>query len=338
MAERLLTFKSGGWVLALSGVLCALAAVYVLIQPRHPGDGVHIDTYGFDLTHNLVPQEIIAAGFCKDGLPALVDPAMMTEPEAEKALESEHSTLLKSQDRIIGVFLHGDARAYPPSVMATHEVVNDTVGGVPIVVTYNPLCDSAVVLSRTVDDKTLTFGVSGLLFNSCLLMYDRQPDAKGESLWTPLGFKALAGPSAARMLKVLPCEVVTWSDWKTRHPDTKVLKPVRTINPEYARYFSNDELKFAVNPAWDTKVLPNKERIVAINAGAKWRVFVPSRLATLDPPAREKLLASINGVKLIFDPTGKTLRAESDLPDFEIAYAFVFAWYAQHPNESELLP
>lgn len=339
MAERLLTFRSGGWVLCLSGILSILTIVYISLQPRHPGDGRNPDTYGFDLSRSLVPRDqIVAGGFAKDVVAALVDPAMMPMADAVKAMETEHSTLLKPSDRVIGLCINGDARAYPPSVLAAHEVANDTVGGVPVVVTYNPLCDSAAVMERTVDGKVLTFGVSGLLYNSCLIMYDRQPEATAESLWSPLGFKGIAGPKAAWMLKTVPCEMVTWADWKSRHPDSKVLKPVLKQNPEYAAYFSTDELKFPVAPAWDTKILPNKERIVAIHAAGQWRVFVPSRLAAMDEAARQKTLATMPGVTLFFDPAAKTLRAQSTAPDFTIAYAFVFAWYSQHPGESVLVP
>ena len=116
-----------------------------------------------------------------------------------------HGRFLVPGDLVIGLSLHGEARAYPLEILALHEVCNDTLGGEPILVTYQPLCDSAVVFERRVDGHTREFGVSGLLYNSNLLMYDRHPEQpQDESLWSQLQFRALAGPAAAQHATLRP--------------------------------------------------------------------------------------------------------------------------------------
>ena len=106
----------------------------------------------------------------------------------------------------------GIARAYPLRLLNWHEVINDTLGGQPVAITYSPLCDSSVGFRRMVADKVQEFGVSGLLLNSNLIMYNRQSGAADESLWSQLQCRAIAGPAAAsqQTLEVLPIAVVSW--------------------------------------------------------------------------------------------------------------------------------
>lgn len=258
-AQRLLDFRSGGWVLLIAVGLC-VATVVLWVQRlggQRPivGDGRNVATYGFDLSTCLVPRgEIVAAGFAKDGLPAMTNSAVFTPAQADEfshELRAAHQgRFLVDSDRVIGVVVNGAARAYPLRVITWHEVVNDTLGGRPIVVTYNPLCDSTVVFDRRVAGETLELGVSGLLYNSNLLMYDRRPEARGESLWSQLQFRAIAGPAAekGRTLALVPAVVVHWSDWLARYPDTSVLAPdrdrLRVYQNTYDPYFGSDLLRF----------------------------------------------------------------------------------------------
>ena len=120
----------------------------------------------------------------------------------------------------VTVTLNGESRAYPLLVMQCHEIANDTLGGVPIAVTYNPLCDSVVVFDRRVGDEVLEFGVSGLLYSSNMLMFDRRPDALGESLWCQLLGRAISGPLVDTPLAVLDAAVTDWAGWLADHPGT----------------------------------------------------------------------------------------------------------------------
>ena len=205
------TFKSGGWVvllaILLSTAIFGYHAVTVLGSrgSRAVGDGRNADTYGFDLSNSVIPRdEIIASGMVKDGIKALLNPDKITAADAARINKDERGKYLVSRDRVIGVYLNGEARAYPVRVLCWHEVINDTLGGIPIAVTYNPLCDSAAVFSRRAGDEVLEFGISGLLYNSNLLFYDKRPKAEGESLWSQLKMSAIAGPRAGQELDVLP--------------------------------------------------------------------------------------------------------------------------------------
>src|SRR5207344_1682190 len=129
------------------------------------------------LTTTLVPREkIVSAGMVTDALPPLDEPNAITLPQLSGLETIGRGKYLVPTDKVIAVVLNGAARAYPLRVLVWHEVVNDTVGGIPIVVTYNPLSEGIAVFDRRVAGETLEFGVSGLLYQSNLLMYDRRPE------------------------------------------------------------------------------------------------------------------------------------------------------------------
>jgi hypothetical protein len=285
----MLGFRSGGWVLLLAALLClgilGSWLVGLLSAERQPmiGDGRTVASYGFDLSTCLVPRDhIVASPLPKDGLPALTDPEIFTIPAMEeyaRQLRRGHQgKFLVDPDRVIGVVAGGEARAYPLKILNWHEVVNDQLGGSPIAVTYSPLCDSAVVFDRRVGDGTLEFGVSGLLYNSNLLMYDRCPSVAAESLWSQLQFRAVAGPGAGRgqRLRIVPFVLVHWSDWRERHPDTTVLAPDRArlklYKRTYSAYFASAKLLFPVEPL-PKPGRPLKTPILAVDVGAGWQVY-----------------------------------------------------------------
>ena len=150
----------------------------------------------FDFSDATVPvEEIHSGGPPKDGIPALSKPRLIAAGEA---------TYLKPADRVIGVAIEGEARVYPIRILNYHEIVNDKIGGRPIAVTYCPLCDSAAVFDRETPRGVREFGVSGLLYNSNVLMYDR--DEKAESLWSQLRTEAVTGVQVRNQLKLLPLE------------------------------------------------------------------------------------------------------------------------------------
>ena len=202
--ERLFTFRSGGWVLALAGVVTLVGTLWNLaplmdpkrLRPR--GDGRTAASYGFDLTTTLVPKDkIVSCGMVTDALPSLTDPKAITLSELSGLETVGRGKYLVPSDKVIGVVVDGAARAYPLRVLVWHEVVNDTVSGVPIVVTYNPLSEGMAVFDRRVGGRTLAFGVSGLLYQSNLLMYDRAGTRPDESLWSQLQARAVSRISRA---------------------------------------------------------------------------------------------------------------------------------------------
>lgn len=155
-------------------------------------------------------SEIVSGGPPKDGIPSIDDPRFVAAGEEET---------LGGREPVIALVLNGDARAYPLRILIWHEIVNDRVGGVPVSVTYCPLCNSAVVFERTVAGTVLDFGTTGKLRNSDLVMYDRQ----SESWWQQFTGTAIVGAMTGTELKTVPARLESFDLFKQRHPDGKVL-------------------------------------------------------------------------------------------------------------------
>jgi hypothetical protein len=340
--------RSGGWAviaaLTVTTVAFALYAANLLRgrASRPVGDGRRVESYGFSLEPCLVPRDrIVASGMPRDGLHALVEPTTWTLAQYDEGAR-QYRKLLVPDDRVIGVKLGGQARAYPLRFLVWHEVVNDTVAGVPIAVTYNPLCDSAVVLRRTLGGRTLTFGVSGLLYDSNLLMYDRQPAGATSSLWSQLLFRAIAGPAAAAgaTLEVLPISLDTWGDWRRENPAATVLAPDPRMAENYASdpytsYFGSERLRFPVQPLPSPARYPLKTTVVALGGAGAWTVFPLPVLAAREQAPVDAPWAALEAA-LTFRPGGNTAAVALDRlrPGTGVVYASYFAWYATHPDDT----
>ncbi len=276
----------------------------------------------FDLSNATIPvNEIQAGGPPKDGIPAISNPRTVAANQAK---------FLKKDDRVIGLSLQGHSRAYPISIMTQHEIVNDRVSEIPVAVTYCPLCDSAVVFDRRTPLGEREFGVSGLLYNSNVLMYDR---AASESLWSQLKCEGVSGPAVGKKLSALPMELTTWAAWQSAHPDTDVLsietghKRNYRSNP-YAGYFRQSELMFPVHPVSD--VLPKKERVLGIWDESS-ALAVPVSAFGKKSGEVERV---INGKKVViaYDSETQTLRVASADQGLQWMNTFWFAWYAFRPT------
>jgi len=322
---KLLTWRSGGWVLLLAIAATAAGTVWNL-RPlwdpsrRHTrGDGRNPASYGFDLSTTLVPAStIVSSGMVADALPALTGPAHLAAAAADSARAGRGRYLVPS-DKVIGVVVADEARAYPLRVLVWHEVVNDSLGGSPIAVTYSPLSEGIAVFDRRVGGETLELGVSGLLYQSNLLMYDRRLRHEGESLWSQLQSRAIAGPAAAdgKTLTWIPFALCRWDSWVASQPETTVLAPIAGEEEKYgqdvyASYFNSDELRFPVDPLPATGPVPWKTRMLITPSGASWSV---APLAVSGGETRWEVVS----------PSGAT-------PILGI-YAFWFAWYATHAED-----
>jgi hypothetical protein len=135
----------------------------------------------------------------------------------------EEATALPDSGLVIGVDQGGEARAYPVDLLSLHEVVNDVVGGLPIAVTWCPLCASAVGYDRRVGNRALTFGVSGYLYRANLMFFDRETG----SLWSQLVGGAVTGRMRGTALRRVPIVHETWARWRREHPETLVLSILR---------------------------------------------------------------------------------------------------------------
>ncbi len=162
------------------------------------------------------PGDVVSGGPPPDGIPPIDDPQFISVSAADAWLNDVEPVLV--------VDVNGDVRAYPIQIMMWHEIVNDTVGGVPLAVTYCPLCNSALSFERVVRGVETTFGTSGNLFNANLVMYDRAT----ESLWNQLDGRAVIGVLTGDVLKQVPSSTMSWGTFKESRPNAKVLDRDRT--------------------------------------------------------------------------------------------------------------
>ncbi len=166
---------------------------------------------GFEVSNAIIPTgEILSGGPGRDGIPSIDRPEFLPPGAA---------SFMLPDDLVVSVSVGERTRAYPLRILVWHEIVNDELGGLAIAVTYCPLCGTAMVFNRQVGDRTLSFGVSGLLYQSDVLMYDRQTD----SLWSQLAMKSVAGPLVNAALEWLPSEHLTWAAWQAKYPSGEVL-------------------------------------------------------------------------------------------------------------------
>ena len=187
--------------------------------------------------HSINLDEIMSGGPPKDGIPPIDKPEFVSVQSMVDAKE------LAATEPVVSIAINGDARAYPLRILIWHEIVNDKVGGVPVTVTYCPLCNSAIVFDRRLDGRVLDFGTTGNLRNSDLVMYDRQT----ESWWQQFIGEAIVGEMTGKKLTMLPARVEAFSLFRKRAPKGKVLARPRGFRRAYG-----------MNPygGYDSKPLP----------------------------------------------------------------------------------
>ena len=225
-----------------------------------------------DFSYHTVPfGDFLSGGVPRDGIPPLDNPKFVAIDQADE--------WLSDLEPVISFELNGVQRAYPLQVLMWHEVVNDLVGGVPVAVTFCPLCNSAIVFERTVNGMVLDFGTSGNLRNSDLVMWDRQT----ESWWQQLTGEAIVGVMAGTKLKFLPAPIVSWQDFMTHQPDGLVLSKDTGFGRRYGQnpyvgYDRVDNPPFLFTGDLDGRLQP-KERVAAITVDGVDAAFPFSTLA-----------------------------------------------------------
>ena len=230
--------------------------------PGPPEDRrVNTAAWETDFSKHTVPLgELTSGGPGKDGIPAIDEPVFEPVEAADGWLEA--------REPVIELELGSEARAYPLQILIWHEIVNDTVAGLPVAVTFCPLCNTALVFDRRLDSRLLDFGTTGNLRNSDLVMYDRQT----ESWWQQFGGEAIVGELAGSRLTPVPARIVAWENFARDHPDGQVLSrdtgyPRTYGSNPYGGYDSVDSPPFfpAANEGDDR--LPPKERVVFLERG-----------------------------------------------------------------------
>jgi len=271
-------------------------------------------------TRSVELDKLIMAGDGKDSIPALSNPSFVSMSEANL------------EDDVLGVLIdvNGEKRYYPYNILVWHEIVNDYIGDNYFAVTFCPLCRSAIVFDRNIGGKILEFGVSGFLYESNLLMYDRQT----ESFWSQAGLEAIVGKYTGTELKILPMQLLSFGDLKEKYSDIKILSEETGYDRDYSfypyrEYDQSDELLFPVSVN-NTKFKP-KEVMLVIPYND-----VSIAFPQLSLEEQKKSTLKINGQTMeAFKDDGHisiTLNGE-ELPTY---YEMWFSWATQHKNNGLL--
>ena len=279
-----------------------------------------------EVKHSIPLDEILSGGPPKDGIPSIDDPQFLTAAQAD---------FLADSDIGLGIVYKGEARFYPYQILVWHEIANDTVQGDPLLVTYCPLCMTGIVFDRRVNDVATEFGVSGKLWQSNLLMYNRTPQESEESLWSQVLGEAVLGFHTGKRLDIIPSDTVRYSDWRGAHPNTLVLsRDTGAVRPygsnPYSDYFTNDRVSFGATFS-DNRLGP-KEFVLGAELNGQFKAYVPDDLivgATVDQFAGETITiekSAIGEVRMFIGPN------RASLPYIG---GFWFSWVAVHPG-SEL--
>lgn len=253
-----------------------------------------------DGTRHLIPLDAIRSGGPpKDGIPSIDAPRFVGS-------ESWNELGFSGDNLVIGVEVNGIRRAYPFQVLVWHEIVNDVIDGKPLLITYCPLCGTGIAFEREIEGEPVQFGVSGQLYNSDLLMYDRKTD----SFWSQITGTAVVGPLAGTVLPFYPSEIMTWDDWRQTYPDSAVLSPDTGFSRDYSvdpysGYYADGNLWFPVS-GLDAR-LPVKERVTGIEVeGAAFGAY-PDEAVVEHGPVNDQV--GDTPVLVVADPTtGNTIR------------------------------
>ncbi len=205
---------------------------------------------------SLPLDEVVDGGVGKDGIIALDNPQF---------LERIQVNYLNDNDLVIGVKVGNTVKAYPHRILDWHEIVNDEIENTPIALTYCPLTGTALAWNRRINGEVTTFGVSGLLYNSNLIPYDRATNSN----WSQILGKSVNGDLRDQCIEIYPIIETTWKNWKKIYPDAQVMSnQTGFFNNNYSAYpygayrTSNSYLVFPVSPL-DNR-LPAKERVLAL--------------------------------------------------------------------------
>ena len=213
----------------------------------------------------LIPQDqVFDGGPGKDGIPALSIPKLVTLDQA---------TYLSDHNLVLGFSKDGEYRAYPHNILDWHEIINDDLLGDEIAVTYCPLTGTGIGWNREVNGGTTTFGVSGLLYNTNLIPYDRETDSN----WCQISMLCVNGELKGKSIKTYHIVETTWKTWKKMFPDSKVISESTGYSRNYRTYpygdyrTNNERLLFPVSV--NDGRLPAKERVLTVVENEKAKVY-----------------------------------------------------------------
>lgn len=316
---------------------------WMLLQPLHalasPDLWVREGWTRTDFTKRAVAwSELTTGGLSKDGIPSIDDPRFVSAGDA---------TDIPTNEPVIGLELNGDARAYPLRILIWHEIVNDVVGGIPVAVTYCPLCNASIVFDRRVDGRTMSFGTTGKLRRSDLVMYDRQT----ESWWQQFTGNAIVGAMTAKRLGMIPSRLESLALFKERFPNGRVLTPVDPARRAYGRnpyegydtttipFLYRGEFPQGINPLARVVVIRRDEMATAVTLELLTQVRkleVGEHLVTWRGGQASALdHVAISAGRDVGNVVVRKLR-DGHLEDVPYDVTFAFVFHAFHP-ESQIV-
>jgi len=303
-------------------VLVCLIGVLVVVIARSNQWLNKVSHNGFDLINaSIAVTDIYAGGPPKDGISALLHP---------KFTVTDQITYLQDSDRVLGVERNGIAKAYPIRILVWHEIVNDDFNGTATVVTYCPLCGTGMTFDAQLKGRRLTFGVSGLLYNSDMLLYDHQT----ESLWSQLLMQAVSGQFKGAELALLPIRHTTWGDWKERFPETLVLSSNTGFSRDYGRtpymgYEQSPALYFPVKHQ-DDQFHP-KEMVLGVDYQGVTKAYPFSILSGLNQPVHDEIARQ--AMLVLYDGKNESAHiTTAEGVEIPSVMAYWFAWFTFHPE------
>lgn len=248
-----------------SVLISAFAFVFIscgennISTPRNPGSGNQSTNNPLGANQStgwLIPQsEVLDGGPGKDGIPALENPEFIITGQVD---------YLSDDDLVLGYKNGTDVRAYPHPILDWHEIINDQIGEDKVAITYCPLTGTGIGWDRIIEKKLTTFGVSGLLYNSNLIPYDRSTDSN----WSQIRLDCVNGTLQGTEVKTYQLVETTWNTWKDMYPGSKVVSKNTGHQRNYGTYpygnyrTNHDYILFRVNP--EDKRLPAKTRVLGV--------------------------------------------------------------------------
>tara|TARA_Y100000310_G_scaffold253797_1_gene260763 strand:- start:259 stop:1275 length:1017 start_codon:yes stop_codon:yes gene_type:complete len=273
--------------------------------------------------HSIPLDEIRSGGPPKDGIPSIDNPKFIPAADAD---------FIEDDAIGLGLSYKEDVRFYPFSILVWHEIVNDEVSGDPVLVTYCPLCATAVVFDSRIDGETAKFGVSGRLWQSNLLMYNRTKNSSDESLWSQVLGEAVLGVHTGIRLDIIPADTVRFGDWKRAHPDTLVLSQdtgaLRSYGSDpYGDYYTSNNTIFPTN--FNDNRLHPKALVIGIELNGKTKAYLNESLSvgtTKDTFSGETITIEKSDAGEVRFFAGDARVSVSGL------WGFWFSWQAVHPD------
>lgn len=282
---------------------------------------IYIFAVGFDFSKHSIPlDEIHDGGPPKDGIPALYDPEFVRAGEVD---------FMRPHDRILGLEVNRETKAYPIKILNWHELVNDRIGGRAVLVSYCPLCGTGMGFDAMLNGRRKLFGVSGKLYNSNVLFYDKET----ESLWSQIMMEAVTGSYARTRLVQIPLKHTTWQAWIKKHPDTKVLSTNTGYNRPYNQspyrtYEKSNALYFPVSYQDDR--LDRKEWVMGVTVNGESKAYPFNAIGE----TKNSFTDQVGGQEITvhFDRRSRSAWIEQGGRTIPTTQAYWFAWVAFHPE------